>query len=305
MTEFDVTILGTSSSQPAFGRWLSSHIVRYGAELFMIDCGEGTQMQLSRFKIRRNHIMAIFITHLHGDHLYGLPGVITSFLHYNRKDALHVYGPKGIRSYIENFLETSDCHLSFELIIQEIDTEESSLIFEYKNYLKVYTIPLNHRIATTGYLIKEFVHNYKIIPEKIVEYALTIDEIKTLKGGKNVIRMGKELDFKNFCYPKDNSRSYAYVSDTCFHEAVIPVIQNASLLYHETTYLKDLNKEAIERFHSTTEHAAEIAKRASVNKMIIGHYSSRYKTLEEFELECRTVFPETYMGKEGDVHVIV
>ncbi|MFM2395269.1 MAG: hypothetical protein RLZZ546_3252 [Bacteroidota bacterium] len=305
MTEFDVTILGTSSSQPAFGRWLSSHIVKYGVELFMIDCGEGTQMQLSKYKIKRNQISAIFITHLHGDHIYGLPGVITSFLHYNRQEPLFIYGPKGIESYIKNFLETSDCHLSYSLIIQEIDTTKHSLVYEYKNYLKVYTVPLNHRIATTGYVFREFIHNYKINPDKVKEYNLTIEEIKTLKSGQNVERLdGLILNFEDFCFPKNSSRSYAYLSDTCFHEEVIPLIEKVSLLYHETTYLKDMNKEAISRYHSTTEHASEIAKRAQVKKMIIGHYSSRYKFLEDFEAECRAVFPNTYLGIEGDVHVI-
>ena len=296
-----MTLLGTSSSQPAFDRFPSSQILRYNNDLWMVDCGEGTQIQLTRYKIRRNKIKAIFISHLHGDHLYGLPGVITSFLHYSRTESLKIIGPIGIRAYLDACLGVSESMLNFDLVIEEYDATIARQVYD-DHHLEVWSVPLKHRIPTMGFVFREKESDYCLIPEKISELSLTHEEMKALKKGSSIRRQELTIAPADVCYERLKPRSYAYLSDTVYDEGVIPAIKGVDLLYHETTYLSELTKEAIHRMHSTTTQAATIALKAEVGRLIIGHYSSRYRSLDGFENECRDVFSASFLGVEGRIY---
>ncbi|MBK8700994.1 MAG: ribonuclease Z [Saprospiraceae bacterium] len=302
MKAFELTLLGTSSSQPAFGRFPSSQLLQYDNHYFMIDCGEGIQIQLSRYKIKRNRINTIFISHLHGDHIYGLPGVVTSFLHHQRSEPLRIIGPIGIKAYLETCLGLSEVHLAFRLEIEEKDATRGGIIYENERIM-VSAIPLKHRIPTMGFLFTEKEVFYRLIPEKIIAFDLSHEEMHMLKSGKTVFRSEGEpgITPSDVCHPLAKLRSYAYISDTIYDQSVVPIIQGVDVLYHETTYLKDMEKEAIDRMHATSEQAANIASLAGAGRLITGHYSSRYRSIQEFETECREIFTATFLGMEGMV----
>lgn len=304
MSDFEVTLLGTSSSQPSHGRFPTSQLVRYDESLYMIDCGEGTQIQLLNLKVKRNRIKVIFISHLHGDHIFGLPGLVTSFMHFSRKEPLTIIGPIGLKNFLETCIQASASVIGFELTIKEVDANVSQLIYT-DNLMDVFSVPLKHRIPTMGFCFKENLLKFKINPLKIEQYNIKYQMIKQLKSGLDVVLDdGYVLTPQEACFPKLKARSYFFLSDTVYDETLIPIIEHAELIYHETTYLKDMNAEALERKHSTTEQAAWIAKKANVGEMIIGHYSSRYKDLKFFELECKAIFPNTKLGIEGNKYQI-
>jgi ribonuclease Z len=220
-------------------------------------------------------------------------------MHYSRVEPLLIIGPIGIKSFIETCITTSESVIGFEIIIEEYDAKVSQIVYS-DNLIDVTAIPLNHRIPTMGFSIKENLTKYKINPEQIEKHQLKYHSIKQLKEGKNItLENGNILTPEEACFPKKKARRYVYLSDTVYDENLIPYIENAELIYHETTYLKDMNDAAIERMHSTTEHAALIAKKANVGRLIIGHYSSRYKDIKLFEHECQAIFPNTLLGIEG------
>ncbi len=304
MNAFELTLLGTSSSQPAFDRFPTSQVLRYHNDLYLIDCGEGTQIQLSRYKIKRNQIKTIFISHLHGDHIFGLPGVVTSFLHYSRKEPLLIIGPVGIRQFVDTCLGLSQAQLNFELNIAEYDASVSQTVYTDGN-LEVKSLPLSHRLPTMGYLFKERIQERNLDVQKLPIYRLSVDEMKTLKTDRAVIRSnGQRVEPDEVCLPKTALRTYAFLSDTVFLPSIVDEIKGVDVLYHETTYLNDMEKEAILRQHSTSGQAAEIAKRAQAGLLITGHYSSRYKLLDAFLTECSEIFPNTRLGREGEVYSI-
>jgi ribonuclease Z len=299
MPNFELTILGTSSSQPAFGRFPTCQILQCGNNLYMIDCGEGSQIQLSKYNIKRAKIKVIFISHMHGDHVYGLPGVITSFMHFNRKDQLTIIGPTGIKMFVEACLAASKAHLGFPLIIEEFDTTISQCVHT-DNKVNVTSIPLKHGIPTMGYLFTEEVTYRRLDKSLISSMSLSHNDMKALKNGEDIILSdGKMIKSEDVCLPINLPIKYGFISDTAYDETIIPIIQGATAIYHETTYLNEMELEATARFHSTTIQAATIAKKANVGKLFCGHYSSRYKLIDEFENECRSVFTESYLGYEG------
>lgn len=305
MNAFELTLLGTSSSQPAFGRFPTSQILRYHNDLYMIDCGEGTQIQLAQYKVKRNQIGVIFISHLHGDHIFGLPGVITSFLHYSRTAPLSIIGPTGIKKYVDTCLELSGSHLSFALEIVEMDATVKQVIYE-DQHLKVNSLPLKHRLPTMGFVFEEKPRERKLRPDKIEEYQLSHLEMKRLKADLPVVREnGLTLLPDEVNYPKSSPRRYAFLSDTIYDPSLVDAIKQVNVVYHETTYLCDMEKEAILRMHATTYQAATIARDAQAGMLITGHYSSRYKNVEPFEEECRTLFENTQLGLEGRVYPIL
>ncbi len=298
----ELLILGTSSSQPIGTRFPSCQILKINNDMYMIDCGEGAQFQLSKYAVKRNLIKAIFISHLHGDHIFGLPGVITSFMHYSRTSPLKIIGPIGLKKFIDTCLEVSESYLKFDLEVIEIDGTKS-LVYSEVN-LNVNAIELDHRITTYGYRFDLDSFNRNLIPEMIGLRNLTIEEIKILKSDNKVERENETIYPDDVCLPLKAKKSYAYISDTGFFEQIIPAIQEVDLLYHEATYLGDMEAQAIERKHSTTLQAATIAKQAKAKKLIIGHYSSRYKSLEQFTVECKSIFENSQACEEGNIFSI-
>lgn len=297
---FELTILGCSSAVPVHGRFLSSQILDVGGRLILIDCGEGTQFRLVDFRISKNKIENILISHLHGDHIFGLPGLINSMNLAGRNKSLNIFGPIGLENYLNNVFEASYSHsLGFELFIHQVDHTVYSKITENEN-LKIYAFPLEHRIPTIGYKIVEKQSFKNIRPESISKYNLNFNQIREAKIGKDLyLKNGEVIKNNDLTFDLKKSRSYAYCSDTRYNEKIVAYIQNIELLYHEATYLKELKDKAKERFHSTAIEAATIAKKSNAKKLILGHYSSRYKNLEPLLREAKTVFQNTELGIDG------
>jgi ribonuclease Z len=300
MKEFELTILGSNSALPAYGRFPTSQVLRYDNDLFLIDCGEGTQMRLSHYKIKRNKISTIFISHHHGDHLYGLPGVITSMNHYNRTEPLTVVGPVGIEKYLNVIFEIGEAHINFDLDIIEINPIDKEQVYE-NSRLTVHAFPVYHRIPTYGYQFVEKQRTLNVLKDSIVKYSLTVEEIKALKSG-NDIQRGETVIKNQECTSGQNLlRRYTYCADSKVDNALIPIIKDSDLLYFETTYMHELQKQAHERGHATSVEAATLARKANVKQLITGHYSSRYKDVQPLIEEAKSVFDNVIMGYDGVV----
>lgn len=301
---FQFQVLGANSATPLPSRYPSSFILNYQETLILIDCGEGAQMKMSEFAIKRSRINYIFISHLHGDHIFGLPGFINSLNLNGRKAALMIYGPVGLKEYIDTIHKLSEAHLNFPVIINEIRFQGYQKLAQLPG-LEVYSFPLKHRIPTFGYLFSEIKRELNIRSEAIDEFKLSIEEIRELKKGRIPRRNSVALPVNEILKPPIEKRKFAYCSDTVFDPGIIPFITGANLLYHEATYLQDMQKKAQDRMHSTAKEAATIALRARVKKLIIGHYSSRYRELSGLLEEAQEVFPLTELGIEGSCFDIV
>lgn len=256
-------------------------------------------MQLSRYRQKANRINHIFISHLHGDHYLGLYGLLSSMHLFGRKSDLHLFGPKGLSEIITVQLKHSHTVFNYQLHFHELDTEIVAKIFE-NNTITVETIPLNHRIDCCGFLFREKPKSRRIIKEKLPE-DLAKHHIRGLKKGKDAIDENGNviLTCEEATLPPKKSRSYAYCSDTAYYESIIEQIKGVDLLYHEATFLKELQDRATDTYHSTTEDAAKIAQQANVGELIIGHFSSRYKHIEPFLEEAKEVFPNSHLAIEG------
>ena len=301
---FNVQILGANSALPANNRFPSSQVLTLQDQLFLIDCGEGTQIQLSKYGIRRNKIDQIFISHLHGDHVFGLAGLIASYNHFGRSNDLDVNGPPGIEEMIQTQLRCSGTHVNFKLTFKEFDPSKHTLIFENK-IIEVFTIPLHHRVPTAGFLFKEKSLARNISKDKITEYQLSIDQIKRIKNGDGVVLPEKGfIDSDYFLKEALATRSYAYCSDTAYKPDIVPLIRNVDVVYHETTFTEVYKDRAKITLHSTAKEAAMIAKAAHASKLITGHYSSRYAILDPILEEAKSVFENTELGIEGRVYEI-
>ncbi|MFK7936453.1 MAG: ribonuclease Z [Saprospiraceae bacterium] len=296
-----LTILGCNSAVPANGRFPTAQVLQVEDELFLIDCGEGTQMRMNEHHIARGKINHIFISHLHGDHVFGLMGLLTSYSLNQREEALHIYAPAGLRKMVEVQVKHTGSYLSYPIHFHVNDTETSTEIFINKK-ISVTTIPLVHRVPCCGFLFKEQPKPLNIIADKIKEYHIDYQQIKAIKAGADYVTSdGKTISNSELTKPPKPQRSYAFCSDTAYHEAVIPIIKNADLLYHETTFMHDMKEWATKTGHSTARQAAMIAKQAGVGQLICGHYSSRFKDLEPLLAEAREVFPNTELGIEGRI----
>jgi len=302
---FHLTILGTGSATPVLSRNPTAHYLQIEQEGYLIDCGEGTQNQILRYKLRATRLKYIFITHLHGDHYFGLIGLISSLNMHRRTEDLWVFGPKGLAEIITIQLKYSDTWLNFKLHFIETNTKRSYQLFE-NEHITVTTIPLVHRIECCGFLFREKLNQYKIVKDRIPS-DLTIEQIKTLKGGENVITEDGSVifDFRDYTIPMVKGKSYAFCSDTLYNEPIIEIIKNVDLLYHEATFLDELSTRATQTNHSTAKQAGKIAKLAEVGKLIIGHFSSRYKELDKLLAEAKAIFPNTSLAEEGKTIEII
>ena len=299
---FGVTILGNNSAIPAYNRHPTAQIITLNDEQFLIDCGEGTQMQMALYRIRRSKINHIFISHLHGDHYFGLPGLITSYGLLSREQDLHVYAPAPLKEILEMQLAVADSKLSFALHIHTIEKE--GILVETDKF-SVQCFPVFHRIACWGFIIREKSKPRKIDAAKAMEYEIPTSYFEKLKNGFDYEnKHGQIIKNEWVTMAHKPCRSYAYASDTIYTESIAEKVKNVSLLYHETTYLKALEAKAASRFHSTTVQAANIAKLAVAKRLLIGHFSSKYDSLDEFIAEAREVFIDTDLALEGVSYLI-
>ena len=297
---FRLTILGSNSAIPAHGRFPSASVLNIREQLYLIDCGEGTQMRMNDFKIKRSRIHQIFISHLHGDHIFGLAGLITSFSLMGRKEPLTIYAPAGLREIIEvQFFHTQTTPV-YELNFVEIDTGIHKKIFEDER-VKVYSIPLEHRIPTCGFLFREQPDEPNFLIEKIAQYQIPVSKINEIKKGADFITAdGKLIPNTELVKSAPSPRSFAYCSDTIYSEKIIPWIKGVDMLYHETTFLDNMSDYALLTKHTTARQAGIIARKAAAGMLITGHYSTRYENLDPILAEAREEFPNTFLGLDGE-----
>ncbi len=294
-----LTILGFNSAIPTVNSAPTAQLLEMEERHFLIDCGEGTQVQLRKAKSRFSKINHIFISHLHGDHCFGLPGLIASFRLLGRETPMHIYGPKGIAEMLETIFRLTETHRGFEIIYHELSSKQSEKIYEDKR-VEVLTIPLKHRIYCNGYLFREKQKPRHLNIKEIIKYPeIETCDYHNLKQGKDfILKDGYVLKNEVLTTEPTKSVSYAFCSDTRYSEEIIPIIQNVDVLYHEATFLHDLSEMAQHTGHSTALEAARIARKAQVGKLILGHFSNRYQDLSVFTDEARKIFAETHLPQQ-------
>ena len=299
--KFEITILGCGSATPTLVRNPTSQVVNVMERYMMIDCAEGTQLQLRKYKVAFQKIDHIFISHLHGDHYLGLVGLISSFHLFGRSKTLHIYGPADLERIIFDQLKASKTFLCYQVEFHSLDSDKSELIFE-DSILEVHTIPLKHRIYCNGFLFKEKKKERRLSKELITKYNIPVEMMPKLKKGEDPIGLGWEgIKNQDLTLPEHRSRSYAFCSDTSYSESIVPLIQNVDVLYHESTFLNDMKDRAKSTFHSTAQQAANIALLANVDSLLLGHYSARYNSSIDFEKEAKEVFENVKAVRDGDV----
>ena len=292
-----LTILGCHSASPKSNAHPTAQILEVKGHLFLIDCGEGTQVRLRQQKVKFSRLKHIFISHLHGDHVFGLLGLLTTFGLLNRKESLWIHGPKGIKKFVEIQLQLSASFLSYTLHFNELESTSSQVIFE-DDLIKVKTLPLLHRIYTNGFHFQEKPGERKLDYQKAVDLNINPAYFNKLKQSNNVTSdTGEEIDFHRVTEPPEPTRSYSFCSDTSYNPKVIPLISHTNLLYHESTFLASASHEdlAHKTGHSTATEAALIARKAKAKHLLLGHFSARYKNLNLFVDEAKQLFePVSY-----------
>lgn len=298
MTEdFILTILGSNSAIPAYGRYPTSQVLKVNEELFLIDCGEGAQMRFQQYKLKKNKLKAIFISHMHGDHVFGLPGLLSSMNLAGRKEKLVLFGPPGIKDYLHSIFKYSFIELDYDLQISEMEEGHSELFINTS--MKVSSFPVYHRIPTYGFRFQELTKPKNIIKEVIAEYNLTVDHIKAVKRGEDLNIDGKLVKNKELTKPSRALCSYTYCADSKVDMALLPFIKDTVGLYFETTYKHDLQNQAHDRGHATAKEAGELAAKANCKVLITGHYSSRYKNVDDLVEEAKAEFNQVIKGYDG------
>ncbi|MCB0531888.1 MAG: ribonuclease Z [Lewinellaceae bacterium] len=299
-----VTILGTSSGGPFHGRNYTAQVLQVENHYFLIDCGEGTQQQLYNCRVPYDRFQQIFISHLHGDHVFGLIGLLTSYCLKKRTKKLELYAPPGLQELIEQTARLSGVLFPYELVFHEVDASVSKLVFENKQ-VEVYTIPLMHRCNCSGWLFREKQKPRNIRKEKIDEYGIAIPDIKKIKNGEDLLLAdGRVIPNSELTLPPTAPRAYAFCSDTAPSNTVAKAVQGVDLLYHEATFTDEHVEEARLSYHSTARQAAEIARKAGVKKLLLGHFSGRYTDLERHLAEACSVFPETEIATECRIYSV-
>lgn len=292
-------ILGTNSALPMKYRNPSAHLLTACERSFLIDCGEGTQMQLQKFDLKSSKIEKIFISHLHGDHYFGLIGLISSFHLYRRKSPLQIYAPPLLKEIIELQLNASHTKLLFDLVFIEIQNNFAGIIFEDNQFL-IKTFPLKHRIQTQAFLFIQKQGLRKLKPEFVEIHNILHHQFNSIKNGDDFIdSQGNVFKNEEITVDPNPPKSYAYCSDTIYDESIIEYVQNVDVIYHEATFAEDNALFASEKFHSTAKQAAKIATLADAKKLVIGHFSTRYSNVEILLNEAKEIFPNTVLAKEG------
>lgn len=296
-----ITILGCYAATPRTITNPTSQLLEIKNQMFLIDCGEGTQVQLRKHKIKFSRINRIFISHLHGDHFYGLIGLISTFTLLNRVNDLHVYGPKGIKEIILLQLKFSNSYTGYNLYFHELNSDQSELIYEDEN-VTVTTIPLKHRVYTNGYLFKEKNTQRKLNIGAIEDYNIEKCYYQKIKNGGDIkLEDGQIIQNSELTFNPEKEKSYAFCSDTLYNEDILPIIEKVSVLYHETTFLESEAHLALKTMHTTAKEAALIAKKANVGTLLMGHYSTRYGDISLFKEEGISIFDRILLADDGKV----
>ena len=294
-----LTILGCYAATPRTITNPTSQVLEIRNRMFLIDCGEGTQVQLRKNKIKFSKINHIFISHLHGDHFYGLVGLISTFMLLNRQTDLHIYGPKGIKEIILLQLRFSNSFTGYNLYFHELEAKESETIYEDEKVI-VKTIPLKHRIYTNGFLFQEKNIERKLNVEAVENYEIDKVYFNKIKyGGDITLDNGTIIPNSELTFDPQVAKSYAFCSDTMYDESIIPLIKNVDYLYHESTFLESEAHLSERTMHSTAKQAATIALKAKVKHLILGHYSTRYGNIEYFKTEAQTIFSNVLLADDG------
>lgn len=294
-----LTILGCYAATPRTISNPTSQVLEVKNQYFLIDCAEGTQIQLRKHKVKFSRINHIFISHLHGDHFYGLIGLISTFILLNRVNDLHIYGPKGIKEIILLQLKASGSYTGYNLYFHELESNESQIIYENDKVI-VKTIPLKHRIYTNGFLFKEKNRKRKLNLEAVESYGIdTVYYQKLVYGGDMKLANGKIIPNQELTLNPEPEKSYAFCSDTIYNENIIPIIKEVNTLYHESTFLESEAHLAEKTKHSTAKQAAKIAILAKAKSLILGHYSTRYGNIESFKSEAETIFNNVILANDG------
>ena len=299
----NLTILGSGSAVPILGRGVTAQHLNINERRILIDCGEGTQLQMRKFRVKFQRIQYIFISHLHGDHFLGLFGLISSMSLLGRTTKLKIFGPEGLEEIVRHQFKLSQVYLSYELEFEVIDCKEKTLVFE-DNSIEIYAFPLKHRVKCHGFLFQEKPRPPKMDKAKIQKYKLTLEEILAARRGEDIVRADETLPNLEVTHGVEKCQSYAYCTDTRFVEKLPAWIDGASLLYHEATFTKTHTDRAKATGHSTAEDAANIAKLAKVDQLILGHFSSRYKDTEGLKSEAKAVFDNVKCAEDGDVYLV-
>ena len=296
---FEITVLGTSSATPTKDRNPSAQYVRLDKHVFLFDCGEGTQNQLLRNQLKLQKVRYVLISHLHGDHYFGLPGLITSMSLFNRTEPLVLIGPKPLQSFLNQILAEGGGDLSYEIQFIETNPDISETLVEHEDF-SITTVPLKHRIPCTGFVLREKGAIRKINVDACIENGVPVSFYESLKLGLDYISdSGREIENEIFTFDTPSLRSFAYISDTIFDLGIVPYIQGVNLLYHESTFMHDRLARAEETFHTTAKQAGIIAAEAGVEQLMLGHYSARYDDLFPLLEEAKEQHENTILGQEG------
>jgi ribonuclease Z len=302
--KFEVTILGSSSATPIYNRNPTSQALNINERLYLIDCAEGTQQQMLHFGIKASRIDYIFISHLHGDHYLGVVGLLSSMHLNGRTKALTIYAPAPLKEIVNLQLKYSETELQYAIEYIDTNPNKPEVILDNQDII-VETIPLDHRIACTGFLFKQKKRNRKLIKAKVDQLNIPIEYYTALKKGVDyTANDGTVYPNDSLTSPSEDPKTYVFCSDTLYNEQYFKQISNATLLYHESTFLNDMLERAQSTYHTTALQAAQVALKTGAHKLILGHFSARYKTLNEILEEAQTIFPETELAVEGRTFVI-
>ncbi len=294
-----LTILGCYAATPRTFTNPTSQILEIKNRLFLIDCGEGTQVQLRKNKIRFSKINHIFISHLHGDHFFGLVGLVSTFTLLNRATDLHIYGPKGIKEIIMLQLRLSNSWTNYGLHFHELESSETQVIYEDEKVI-VKTIPLKHRVYTNGFLFQEKIDKRKLNVAAVESFEIDSCYYQNIKNGKDIVlEDGRLIENHKLTFDPIPPKNYAFCSDTAYDERIIPLLNDVDVLYHESTFLQSEENLAKRTLHSTAKEAATIALKANVKQLVLGHYSTRYENIKLFKEEAQTIFPQVQLADDG------
>ena len=301
---FKITILGSGAALPTFSRNPTAQFIDCNNRHILIDCGEGTQMQMRKFGVKFQKLTHILISHLHGDHFFGLVGLLSTMHLLGRDQGIVIYGPIGLEEIVRCQLEIEGAKLGFGITFIHLDGKTPGIIFEDK-LIEIHTFPLKHRIKTNGFVIKEKTKEHILLGDLFKADGLSLTCIPKFKKGENARNTdGKIYNFQDYTLPPAPSKSYAYCSDTAYYENIIPFITGVNLLYHEATFTEAHKSRAKATFHSTALEAATIAQKANVKKLILGHLSARFENGKEHELEAKTIFKNTEVVEDGTIYSI-